>query len=45
MAEEGILKKTGAERQTEILVAALENAKENGGVLLNASRKIGRAHV
>ena len=39
MAEEGIQKKTGAERQTEILVAALENAKENGGVLLNASRK------
>ena len=39
MAEEGIQKKTGAERQTEILVAALENAKENGGELLNASRK------
>ena len=39
MAEEVNQKKTGAERQTEILVAALENAKENGGVLLNASRK------
>ena len=39
MAEERIQKKTGAERQTEILVAALENAKKNGGVLLNASRK------
>ena len=39
MAEEVIQKKTGAERQTEILVAALERARENGGVLLNAARK------
>lgn len=39
MAEETIQKKSGAERQTEILVAALERAKENGGVLLNALGK------
>ena len=39
MAEEVIQKKTGAERQTEILVAALERARENGGVLLNAACK------
>ncbi len=39
MAEENIIKKTGAERQAEVLVAALERASEKGGVLLNATPK------
>lgn len=39
MAEENITKKTGTERQTEILVAALERASLNGGTLLNATQK------
>ena len=39
MAEENITKKTGTERQTEILVAALERASQNGGTLLNATQK------
>lgn len=39
MAEENITKKTGAERQTEILVVALERASQNGGTLLNATQK------
>lgn len=39
MAEENINKKTGAERQTEVLVAALERANKNGGILLNAWQK------
>lgn len=37
MAEENITKKTGTERQMEILVAALERASQNGGTLLNAT--------
>lgn len=39
MAEENINKKTGAERQVEVLVAALERANKNGGTLLNAGQK------
>lgn len=39
MAEENINKKTGAERQAEVLVAALERASKNGGTLLNAWQK------
>lgn len=39
MAEENINKKTGAERQAEVLVAALERANKNGGTLLNAGQK------
>ena len=39
MAEENINKKTGAERQAEVLVATLERAKKNGGTLLNAGQK------
>lgn len=39
MAEENIHKKTGAERQAEVLVAALERANKNGGTLLNARQK------
>lgn len=39
MAEENINKKTGAERQAEVLVAALEKANKNGGTLLNAGQK------
>ena len=39
MAEENINKKTGAERQAEVLVAALERANKNGGILLNAGQK------
>jgi antirestriction protein ArdC len=39
MAEEIINKKTGAERQAEVLVAALERANKNGGILLNAWQK------
>lgn len=39
MAEENINKKTGAERQAEVLVAALERANTNGGTLLNAWQK------
>lgn len=39
MAEENINKKTGAERQAEVLVAALERANKNGGTLLNAGKK------
>ena len=39
MAEETIPKKSGAERQTEILVAVLERAGQNGGVFLNSSHK------
>ena len=39
MAEENINKKTGAERQAEVLVAALERANKNGGTLLNAVPK------
>ena len=40
MAEENINKKTGAERQAEVLVAALERANKNGGTLLNAGQKV-----
>lgn len=40
MAEENINKKTGAERQAEVLVAALEKANKNGGTLLNAWQKV-----
>ncbi len=40
MAEEVIPKKTGVERQAEILVAALERASQNGGVLLNEKEKL-----
>lgn len=40
MAEENINKKTGAERQAEVLVAALERANKNGGSLLNAGQKV-----
>lgn len=40
MAEETIPKKSGAERQAEILVAALERASQNGGVLLNSTQKL-----
>lgn len=39
MAEENIHKKTGAERQAEVLVAALERANKNVGTLLNAWQK------
>lgn len=39
MAEENINKKIGAERQAEVLVAALERANKNGGTLLNAWQK------
>lgn len=39
MAEENINKKTGAERQAEVLVAPLERANKNGGTLLNAWQK------
>lgn len=39
MAEENINQKTGAERQAEVLVAALERANKNGGTLLNAGQK------
>lgn len=39
MAEENINKKTGAERQAEVLVAALERANKNGGTLLNSGQK------
>lgn len=39
MAEENINKKTGAERQAEVLVAALERANKNGGTLLNVGQK------
>ena len=39
MAEENINKKTGAERQAEVLVVALERANKNGGTLLNAWQK------
>lgn len=39
MAEENINKKTGAERQVEVLVATLERANKNGGTLLNAGQK------
>ncbi|WP_308284973.1 MutS N-terminal domain-containing protein [Prevotella sp.] len=39
MAEENINKKTGAERQAEVLVATLERANKNGGTLLNAGQK------
>lgn len=39
MAEENINKKTSAERQAEVLVAALERANKNGGTLLNAGQK------
>lgn len=39
MAEENINKKTGAERQAEVLVAALERANKNGDTLLNAGQK------
>lgn len=39
MAEENINKKTGAERQAKVLVAALERANKNGGTLLNAGQK------
>ncbi len=40
MAEEVIPKKTGVERQAEILVAALERASQNGGTLLNEKEKL-----
>ena len=39
MAEENINKKTGAERQAEVLVATIERANKNGGTLLNAWQK------
>ena len=40
MAEEAIPKKTGVERQAEILVSALERASQNGGILLNEKEKL-----
>lgn len=40
MAEEVIPKKTGVERQVEILVVALERASQNGGILLNEKEKL-----
>ena len=40
MAEELTPKKTGTERQKEIIVAALEKAAQNDGVLLNNSGKL-----
>lgn len=40
MAEEVTPKKTGVERQAEILVAALERASQNGGILLNEKEKL-----
>ena len=40
MAEEVIPKKTGVERQAEILVTALERASQNGGILLNEKEKL-----
>ncbi len=40
MAEEVIPKKTGVERQAEILVSALERASQNGGILLNEKEKL-----
>ena len=40
MAEEMIPKKSGVERQAEILVSALERAGQNGGVLLNEKEKL-----
>lgn len=39
VADFRINKKTGAERQAEVLVAALERANKNGGTLLNAGQK------
>lgn len=39
MAEDNITKKSGIERQTEILVAALERAGHNDGILLNTTEK------
>ncbi len=39
MAEEVTPKKTGTERQAEILVATLERAAKNDGVLLNSAQK------
>ena len=39
MAEENITKKTGVERQAEVLIAALERAREKEGILLNATPK------
>ena len=39
MAEENITKKTGVERQAEVLIAALERAREKEGILLNATSK------
>ena len=40
MAEENNLpKRTGAERQADIIIAQLEKAQQNGGVLLNADQK------
>ncbi len=39
MAEENIIKKTRAERQAEVLVAALERASEKEGILLNTTPK------
>lgn len=39
MAEENINKKTGAERQAEVLVATLERVNKNEGTLLNAGQK------
>lgn len=39
MAEENINKKTGAERQAEVLVATLERANKNGDTLLNVGQK------
>lgn len=40
MVEEVIPKKTGVERQAEILVTALERASQNGGILLNEKEKL-----
>lgn len=40
MAAEVIPRKTGVERQAEILVAALERASQNGGILLNEKEKL-----
>lgn len=37
--EEEVQKKSGLERRTEILVAALEKAQQNDGILLNAAQK------
>ena len=45
MQEKNPQEKAAAEKQAELLINAMERAKENGGVWLNPSEKTARVHT